>query len=89
LRAPLAVEELEAGAAFHAAEHADQSLEDWPLSLDLIDELVLGMGTLKEVILGACLLGQALAWSTTISDCFSAKAMKSQLDRPEHRWRFC
>ena len=41
--AVLAGDQLEAGAALHAAEDADQALEDRSLSEDLIDQLVLAM----------------------------------------------
>ena len=58
--AVLAGDQLEAGAAFHAAEDADQPFADRPLSQELVDELVLAVGALEVVVLGAGLLGQAL-----------------------------
>ena len=58
--AVLGVGQLEAGAAFHAAEDADQPFADRPLSQKLVDELILAVGALEVVVLGAGLLGQAL-----------------------------
>ena len=57
----LGVDQLEAGAAFHAAEDADQPFADRPLSQQLVDQLVFAVSTLEVVVLGTGLLGQALA----------------------------
>ena len=59
--AVLGVGQLEAGAAFLAAEDADQPFADRPLSQELVDELILAVGALEVVVLGAGLLGRALA----------------------------
>jgi hypothetical protein len=59
-RAPLAVDELEAGASLHAAEDADQSIKDGSLSQDLFDEFVLAVMALKKSVFSAGLLGQSL-----------------------------
>ena len=56
----LAGDELEAGAAFHAAENTDQALENGPLSEDLIDQFVLADFALQESVFGPGLLGQSL-----------------------------
>jgi hypothetical protein len=59
-RAALAIDQLEAGAAFHAAEHSDQALDEvGSLAQDLIDELVLAMGALEEAVFDAGLLGRS------------------------------
>ena len=51
--AVLGVGQLEAGAAFHAAEDADQPFADRPLSQELVDELILAAGRLEVLVLGA------------------------------------
>ena len=58
--AVLGVGQLEAGAAFLAAEDADQPFADRPLSQELVNELILAVGALEVVVVGAGLLGQAL-----------------------------
>src|SRR5262249_5907547 len=51
----------EAGAALQAAEDTDQALDQiGSLSQDLIDQLVLAMGPLKEAVFDAGLLGHPL-----------------------------
>src|SRR5262249_32517019 len=60
-RASLATDELEAGAAFHAAEHGDQALDEVrSLAQDLIDEPVLAVGPPEEAVFDAGLLGRSL-----------------------------
>ena len=74
----LAGGEPEAGAAFHAAEDADQPFADRPLSEDLVDELVLAVGALEvDGTRRRRRWAICLACSTRVSDCSSAKAMKS------------
>ena len=62
-RTPLAVDELEARASLHAAEDADQPINDGPLSQDLLDQLLCravrnGVGEIGIRLQG--LLGQLL-----------------------------
>ena len=78
-RAPIAVNELEAGASLHAAENADQPIDDGPLSQCLFDELVLAVIALKKSVFGAGLMGQSLGKvDEGLGSSSSAKAMKSQ-----------
>ena len=60
-RSALAGGQPEAGAALHAAEDDDQALDQvGSLSQDLIDQLVLAMGPLKEAVFDAGFLGHPL-----------------------------
>src|SRR5579883_2606681 len=60
-RSALAGGQPEAGAALHAAEDDDQALDQvGSLSQDLVDQLVLAMGPLKEAVVAAGFLGHLL-----------------------------
>ena len=52
------MDQLEAWAAFLAAENADQPVADRSLSQQLVDELVFAVNTLEVVVLGTDLLDQ-------------------------------
>jgi len=62
-RAVVPVEELEAGTAFHAAQHADQSLGQTPLKGNLVGQVVLALSALEKAIGGVCGHSQILGVS--------------------------
>jgi len=60
-RAILAPDQLEAGASLHAAEYADQPIDDGPLSQNLVNQFVLAVIALKEPVFGAGFSGHSLS----------------------------